>query len=153
MSYFTGKGYGVSQYVDVSGVPLLTVTNKSTGKVITAFDRVAVQFDPTVKQVVTLDQIYNARMDLPTSSALKTAVGGTSAQELDHIISLELGGSNQIANLALDTNTPGTKNNPTDTFENQLSAAVQAGSMSLVDAWEQMEIGRASCRERVFRAV
>ncbi|MDE1925366.1 MAG: hypothetical protein KGH79_04290, partial [Patescibacteria group bacterium] len=134
-TYFTGKGYGVSKYVDVTGVPLLSWLDPDTNQTITLFDRVAVQVDPTIKQPLQISQIDGGRMDLATSSALKTAVGGTSAQELDHIISLELGGSNQIANLGLDTNVPGTKNNTTDTFENQLSAAVQAGSMSLLDAW------------------
>ncbi len=143
MAYFTGKGYGVSQYLDVTGIPLLTVTNKSTGKVITAFDRVAVQFDPTLKAPHTLDQIDGGRMDLQTSSALKTAVGGKTGQELDHKISLELGGSNQLANLGLDITPQTAGANATDAYENKLAAAVQSGAMSLVNAWEAIAAAKS----------
>ncbi|MGH7175313.1 MAG: hypothetical protein ACREGR_03075, partial [Minisyncoccia bacterium] len=135
MTYFTGKGYGVSTLTDISGRPLLTYQGPNDKAPILLSDRVAVVKDPTIVQTWTLAELYNTRMPTATSTAIKKAVGGTSAQELDHKISLELGGSNQIANLMLQTNNPGSTNNPTDAYETQLSQRVQQGNISLQEAW------------------
>lgn len=135
MTYLTINGYGVSKSLDVTDVPLLTWTNPKTGKTITLFDRVAVKFDPFMRAPRSLNDFYNSRLDQATSSAIKKAIGAAYNEELDHKISLELGGSNQFANLGINPAEGSTSQNATDTYENQLSAAVQSGAMSLVEAW------------------
>ncbi len=136
--YFTGHGYGYSTILDISGRPLLTYQGPKDSKPILLADRVAVLKDPTVIQTWTESELYNTRMPLATSASIKKAVGGTSTQELDHKIPLELGGSNSIANLRLENNVSGTQNTPTDPAETELAQRVMQGNISLQDAWAAM---------------
>lgn len=58
--------------------------------------------------------------------------------EVDHLISLELGGSNDIANLWPEAANPMPGFHQKDTFENKLHAEVCAGTMSLGEAQKEI---------------
>jgi hypothetical protein len=61
-----------------------------------------------------------------------------SALEIDHIISLELGGSNDIANLYPERATPAPGFRVKDILENHLHDMVCAGSIGLRTAQQQI---------------
>ena len=140
-----GGGYGASNILDAaSGKPLLTYENPQAKSSQLLSDRTAPTFDPTKPQVVDSKVLQDPRMKESVSQSIKNAVGGTAYEELDHIMPLELGGSNEKTNLRLepaDNSTQpysGTNPTPTDPLENQLAAQVHSGQLSLVDAWKQM---------------
>jgi hypothetical protein len=135
---FQGAGYGASNIKDVSGKPLLTYENEQAKSSQLLSDRTALPFDFTKPQKITPEMLKNGRMPESVSAAIKSSVGGTAAQELDHIMPLELGGSNQKSNLHLEANVPGTRNTPTDPLENQLARKAMNGEISVLDAWRQM---------------
>lgn len=58
--------------------------------------------------------------------------------EVDHLISLELGGSNDIANLWPEAATPTPGFHQKDAFENKLHADVCSGAISLSDAQKEI---------------
>jgi hypothetical protein len=58
--------------------------------------------------------------------------------EVDHLISLELGGSNDIANLWPEAANPTPGFHQKDAFENQLHAEVCAGTISLDEAQREI---------------
>jgi hypothetical protein len=60
------------------------------------------------------------------------------AYEIDHLISLELGGSNEIANLWPEAATPKPGFHEKDRVENYLHAEVCAGRMSLAEAQREI---------------
>jgi hypothetical protein len=79
------------------------------------------------------------------SQAIKAQFPGSTADELDHIMPLELGGSNEHSNLRLEpadnstaSYSPGSNPTNTDPLENALAKSVQSGAISLVDAWKAM---------------
>ncbi len=137
-SWWTGKGYGISNITDVTGRPLLTWQDPSTGRVLLLADRVAQKFDFTVAQGLRSGVQTNPRMDSAVSSAAKKILGGGTNDELDHKISLELGGANTPANLFIQ---PGINNGPSassDQLENNLALDVVAGRVSLLTAWRTL---------------
>ncbi len=100
-------------------------------------------FDPSVTQANIATTIcksgYTATVRPPSSStdkakkSLYTAYGvptGT-VSELDHLVSLEIGGSNDVANLWPEV---GKIPNPKDSVENALHKAVCAGKVTLAAA-------------------
>lgn len=137
--YFTGKNYGVSTLTDVSGRPLLTYTDPFTKKTMLLADRVAQTFDFTVAQPLTAGAATNQRMASAVSSAAKALLGGGSDDELDHKISLELGGSNTPANLFIQHGITAGPSAASDTLENNLALDVVAGKISLLTAWRTLE--------------
>ena len=58
--------------------------------------------------------------------------------EVDHLISLELGGSNDIANLWPEAANPTPGFHQKDAFENELHAKVCAGTISLAEAQKEI---------------
>jgi hypothetical protein len=60
------------------------------------------------------------------------------AYEVDHLVALELGGSNDIANLWPETASPRPGFHEKDKVENKLHQLVCAGAMSLADAQRQI---------------
>ena len=132
------SGYGASNLTDTSGRPLLTYKNDRIQASQLLKDRVAPTFDPTVAQPVSSDTLHNDRMPESMSSKIKSSMGSTSDQELDHKQPLELGGSNQLENLALEPHVPGSKNTATDPLENELAAQVRSGKITQQQAWQQM---------------
>lgn len=62
----------------------------------------------------------------------------TGKYEVDHLISLQLGGSNDIANLWPEVDNPTLGFHQKDAFENKLHADVCAGSISLGDAQKEI---------------
>jgi hypothetical protein len=70
-----------------------------------------------------------------------------SALEIDHIVSLELGGSNDIANLFPERAAPAPGFHAKDRLENRLHAMVCAGQITLRDA----QTGIASNWQRLYR--
>jgi hypothetical protein len=141
-----GGGYGASNIPDASsGKPLLTYENPAAKSSQLLSDRTAPAFDPTVPQKVDPATLQDPRMKETLSQAIKSAVGGTAYSELDHIMPLELGGSNNKSNLRLEpgqnTNAkynPSTNPTLTDPLENSIAQAVHNGNISLVDGWKQM---------------
>jgi hypothetical protein len=108
-------------------------------------DRTAPTFDPTVPQKIDKAVLTNGRMPESVSQAIKAQLPGSSFDELDHIMPLELGGSNNKSNLRLEKGadpskpySPSTNTTLTDPIENQLARAAYAGKISVVDAWKQM---------------
>jgi hypothetical protein len=140
-----GDGYGTSNLTDpASARPLLTYENPKANSSQLLSDRTAPTFDPTVPQKVDPKVLQDPRMAQSVSEGIRKAVGATAYEELDHIMPLELGGSNNKTNLRLepaDNSTQpygGSNPTPTDPLENSLAAAVHSGQMSLTDAWKQM---------------
>ena len=141
-----GGGYGASNVIDqYSGKPLLTFENNGTEASQLLPDRTAPSFDPTVAQPVSKDMLYNGRMPESVSQAIKAQFPGSVADELDHIMPLELGGSNNKSNLRLEPGqnpnerySPSTNPTQTDPLENSLAQQVYSGKISLVQAWQLM---------------
>ena len=141
-----GGGYGSSNATDPnSGKPLLTFINPQAKASQLLTDRTAPTIDPTVPQKIDSSVLQNGRMPESVSQAIKAQFPGSAADELDHIMPLELGGSNEKSNLRLEPPDNTSKNynpssNPTNTdpLENSLAQKVQSGQMSLVDAWKAM---------------
>lgn len=140
-----GDGYGASNITDpASGKPLLTYENPQAKASQLLSDRVAPTFDPTKPQKIDPATLQDPRMKESVSQGIKSAIGGTAYEELDHIMPLELGGSNNKTNLRLEpAQNPNQKyggSNPTNTdgLENSIAQAVHNGNISLVDGWKQM---------------
>lgn len=137
-----GGGYGTSNVKDSSGKPLLTYENVGAQASQLLPDRVAPTFDPAVAQKMTPDMLQNGRMPESASSKIKSTLGGTSSDELDHQIALELSGSNDNSNLKIEPDIAGTKNTATDPLENVLAKKVVAGQVSLIDAQRQLAVAK-----------
>ena len=135
MTWWTGKGYGISTIVDVTGRPLLTYQGPEDKKPFLISDRVAQTFDFTIRQSLTAGAMKNDRMDASVSSFVKTKLGGLTDDELDHKISLELGGSNTPANLWIQHGITVGASAASDELENTLALDVVAGRKSLLEAW------------------
>ena len=72
--------------------------------------------------------------------------------EVDHLISLELGGSNSIKNLWPQSYVTKPWNaHVKDALENRLHAMVCAGTISLKDAQMQISSNWIACYKRIFR--
>ena len=138
MNYWTGKGYGISDLKDFNGRPFLTYQGPNDKIPVNLYDRVAQTFDFTVAQPLTAGSFKNDRFDSSTASAIKKILGGGSNDELDHKISLELGGSNSPANLFIQTGINGGASAASDTLENNLALDVANGKISLETAWETL---------------
>lgn len=137
----TQSGYGASNLKDTSQKPLATFIQPLDtvgGSSMLLSNRVASSFDPTIAQKLTPDMLQNGRMPQGASSKIKTALGGNSSEELDHRIALELSGSNQPQNLALEPHAPGSNLTTTDPLENVLAHRVVKGEVSLLDAQRQL---------------
>jgi len=132
-----GGEMGFSTTTDPSGKPLFAYRNPGDTSTTTDMTRVATTFDPRVAQPMNSDTFYNPR-NVANRAALKTAMGGTYSDELDHTIPLELSGSNEDQNLRIEPDVKGTTNTATDPLETQLAKEVAAGKISLFDAQTQM---------------
>lgn len=122
-----GGGYGASNITDqYSGKPLLTYENQAAKSSQLFSDRVAPTFDPTKPQKIDPSVLHNGRMPVSASEAVRKATGGEPDEQLDHLISLELGGSNDTSNLNLEkTQTNGTQ--PSLNDENRIANLVANG--------------------------
>lgn len=136
-----GGGYGASSITDqYSGKPLLTFENPVARSSQLFSNRVAPKFDPTVPQKIDPAVLHNDRMPESASQAVKKATGAAPDTNLDHLISLELGGSNDTSNLNNeDLQKNGTQ--PSLSLENQTAKDVASGKISYVDG--QKIIARA----------
>lgn len=136
-----GGGYGQSNIKDqYSGKPLLTFENPVAKSSQLLENRVAPNFDPTVPQKIDPSVLHNGRMPEAASAAVKKATGAAPDTQLDHLISLEVGGSNDTSNL----NNENLKSDGTQfslTTENQIAKDVATGKISYVEG--QKEIARA----------
>lgn len=156
---FIGKGYGPANATDTfSSQPLATVpmdipktfmSPETTAEVVDP-NRVDPSFDPTLKQPEPqatknghpID--LNARMPKSASDKVRADRGLTKNQQLDHIESLELGGSNEDTNLRAEDNAPGKKtgeagSQPSAALEDELAKNVDVeGSKSLLDAQREI---------------
>lgn len=130
-----GDTFGPSKTLDTSGRPFLDY--KVNGALSTTTDTTRVDtnadVDPTVAHPMTAKSFYNPRAVL-NRAQLKTEMGGSYDDQLDHAISLELSGSNMKENLDIEPNKPGTKIQPSAQYENMLAKAVATGKISLFDA-------------------
>lgn len=75
-----------------------------------------------------------------------------SSLEIDHIVSLELGGSNDIANLYPEKASPAPGYHVKDKLENKLHSLVCSGSMSLRNAQKQIAANWQKLYRKVYRA-
>lgn len=128
-----GSTMGPSQQKDTSGKPFLDYRNPGDTSTTTDKTRVDTPFDPRVAEPHTLDTFYNPRA-VEARAQLKTAMGGSYNDELDHVIALELSGSNDKSNLQIEPHVSGTQNTATDPLENSLAKDVASGKISLFDA-------------------
>lgn len=129
-----GNSFGFSDQLDTSGVPYFAYRAPGDTSTTTDLTRVAVSgFDPRVAQPLKASEFLTPRA-VANRATLKTQMGGNYSDELDHIISLELAGSNNKANLQIEPDVPGTNNTATDPLENTLAKNVVTGKMSLFQA-------------------
>lgn len=122
---------------DTSGKPFFAYRNPGDTATTTDKTRVATTFDPRTPQKMDSGSFTTPRA-VANRASLKQAMGGTYSDELDHIIALELAGSNDSSNLQVEPNIPGTNNTATDPLENTLAKQVIAGKISLFDAQTQL---------------
>jgi len=141
--YFSGSspsgatiGYSLDQK-DASGKPFFAYRNPGDTATTTDTTRVATTFDPRTPQKITTGSFTTPRA-VENRASLKTAMGGTYNDELDHKIALELAGSNDKSNLQIEPMVAGTKNTATDPLENSLARDVISGKVSLFDAQTQL---------------
>lgn len=136
-----GGGYGSSNIKDpYSGKPLLTYENQNAKSSQLLSDRVAPTFDPTIPQKIDPSVLHNGRMPESASEAVRKATGAKPDEQLDHLISLELGGSNDTSNLNNEKlNSQGVQ--PSLTLENATAKAVANGDISYIQG--QKIIARA----------
>lgn len=135
----SGNLYFQSRQKDpYSGKPILGMEDYQAKMSRQLPDRTFPSFDFTKPQKITNDMLTNKRMPQDASKAIKESIGGTAAQELDHIMPLELGGSNTKSNLRLEAFQSGKRATATDPLENQLAHKVYKGEISVLDAWKQM---------------
>ncbi len=142
MTYFTGKGYGVSELTDLSGRPLLTFQGPNDKKPILLSDRCAVQFDPTIQQVTSTGDLHTPRMGPSIEQRMRSVLGAGPDDELDHKIPLELGGSNLPANLMVQPGRVGGVSAASDTIETTLAERVAVGQVSLQTAWAAIALNK-----------
>lgn len=136
-SEFNQSKYGGSNLTDpFSGKPLLTYESEEQKSSLLLSDRTWAGFDPTKPQKIDPKMLQNGRMPKEVSQRIKSHFSGSASEELDHIMPLELGGSNDTSNLRLENFVPGTKNTLTDPEENRLKARAIRGEIAVVDAWE-----------------
>jgi hypothetical protein len=133
---------------DTSGKPLEAFNNPKAAQTQLLRDRVYPGFDPSKPQKFDASHLQNGRMPEAVSSRIKQELGGAYSDELDHAIALELSGSNQPENLAIE---PGRTNGGVsaqhDRLENKLARDVVNGDktgLSLIDA--QRQIAKAKGR-------
>jgi hypothetical protein len=135
-----GGGYGASNITDkYSGKPLLTYENEAAKSNQLLKDRVAPTFDPTIPTKIDASVLHNGRMPQAASEAVRKATGTEPDEQLDHLISLELGGSNDTLNLNLEKTKGGVQ--PSLPLENQTARDVASGKISYIDG--QKIIARA----------
>jgi hypothetical protein len=99
---------------------------------------VAAGFDPTKAQTLPKEVLENPRMSEAASQAIKSALRGGGTDELDHIISLGLSGSNAPTNLQIQPGIKGGAASASDKLEDSLIEQVKQGRMSLIDAQNQL---------------
>lgn len=144
------KGYGVSTVQDkYSGKFLLSYENPNAKASQLLEDRVSPGFDFTKPHKLDKSMLQNGRLPESASEPIKQKLGGGYSDELDHQIALELSGSNEPANLAIEPGRKGfdimhpstwlpsifrTSAQALDTRENQLARDVVGGKISLLDA-------------------
>lgn len=99
---------------------------------VTAFNRIF-----TGQKIIRLDNgtIIVERLPVEKSQAIKEQLGGTTEMTLDHIIPLELGGSNDISNLKLY---PKAEAAAADKVENLLGAALRSKKITKAKAQSLM---------------
>lgn len=132
-------GYGASNIQDPSsGKPLLTYESEAMKSSMLLSDRTALSFDFTKPQVIDRKSLTNGRMPESVSHEIKKSLGGTGTEELDHIMPLELGGSNDKMNLRLEPFKSGKKQTATDPIENQIKRDAISGKIPVRDAWIKM---------------
>lgn len=130
--YVEAGGYGASFRVEpVSKKPYLSLTSK---RGTTLRDRTAQKFDVTIPQK--LDNFTTTRLPLEASQAIRKEIGTTAFQQLDHLIPLALGGSNDRINLRSQDLVNGKQ--PLVKFESELWRKALKGEISVLDAWRQM---------------
>jgi hypothetical protein len=99
-SFNLGDGYGKSTVNDkYSGKPLMTFEDNAHMSSDLLTNRVAPDFDPTKPQKIDPNVLHNDRMPAAASDAVRKATGAAPNTQLDHLISLEVGGSNDSSNL------------------------------------------------------
>jgi hypothetical protein len=141
--------YGAATDKDpASGKPLLWYENPQAKSTQLLSDRTYPGFDPTKPQKINPADLQNPRMKQDVSTSLRKQFGATAFEELDHIMPLELGGSNKTSNLqrekAIDPSkpySPGKNPTFTDALENELAHKVHNGDLtgySLAQAWRDM---------------
>ena len=135
----SGNSLGFSNLKDIMGKPYFAYRNPGDTATTTDMTRVATTFDPRVPQPLTASMLQNGRMPEAVSKTIKTSLGGTYSDELDHTIALELSGSNNRANLRVEPgiNSPGVTPGESasfDTEEYDLARKVVTGQLSLFDA-------------------
>ena len=128
-----GTTFGPSQTLDTSGKPLLDYKLPGATATTTDKTRVDTTFDPSVAAPQTSSTFYNPRA-VENRAQLKSQMGGTYSDELDHKIALELSGSNQPENLQIQPGLKGGAAAQSDTLETDLAKQVASGKMSLFDA-------------------
>lgn len=121
-----------------SGTPYFAYRTPGASSTTTDPTRVATTFDPRVAAPRPQSTFHNERMPSSASAPIKSAWGGDSSEELDHIQPLELEGSNNEKNLQLEPHLPGSNNTATDPLENSLAQDVASGKKSLFEAQTEM---------------
>lgn len=126
------SGYGASfRNEPISGKPLLAF---DPVKRTTLPDRTAQTFDVTKPQK--LENFTTKRMPKSASDAIRKEIGATTFQQLDHLMPISLGGSNDRVNLKLVDEVNGKQ--PLYGLEMQIWRKALKGEISVLDAWRQM---------------
>jgi len=137
-----GTSFGPSKLLDVSGKPFLDYRGSTDPATTTDKTRVSTTFDPTATSTMKSSNFYNERMSENDSSTIKKQMGGTYSDELDHKISLELSGSNDVSNLQVSPGRIGGEAAKLDKLENSLAKDVASGKKTLFQAQKELAIAK-----------
>lgn len=115
---------------DTSGRPFFAFRSPGDTATTTDYTRVATDFDPRTPAPQTRDSFYNPRA-VENRNALKSLLGASYSDHLDHGIALALSGSNNPKNLRV---IPGAENQAFGKLEQEFQQKVIRGEISLFDA-------------------
>lgn len=102
-------------------------------------------FKGQILKGVSGDAVIVQRMDVKQSAKVKSALGGNKNLILDHLIPLELGGTNEVSNLRL---VPTDQSGLDDKLENQLGHQLKNGTITMNEAQKQMIEAKAKHGEK-----
>lgn len=131
-SYGPGGNFAPSSTLDpFSGRPLLDYKMPGADATTTDMTRTDTTFNPEIAAPQDKSSFENPRLPTWASNAVRTSLGATPTDQLDHSMALSVGGANTAQNLR---DIPDFANQQYGEYETQLAGQVASGQISLFSA-------------------